>query len=642
MVSRAKHSQKSNQLDSNIIINDVSSIDEELSESNNSLHNWESSLQLLDEEGVDKTLYHQYKDHVRSRNGEFLDKEKEYKAGVNLLKLLQDAKAPLYVFDSIIDWVIDSLYDGVNFLSSSLTLKRNKMISIIESRFCFHGLRPLTKNIYLPGHKKFEAVTIHDFQQCLFSLLTDKTLMRFENLLFDERFNIMKEDDYQQSNELMDINTGSCFKDGFNLYIKDSKNEMFCPIIFFIDKTHTDTNARLCLEPVQFTLGIFNSKIRNSAHSWRTLGYIPDMLVNEKLATSEKLQDYHIMIGVILESFKLSQQKEIIWEFNIEGKCRTMILKIPVLFVIGDTEGHDKLCGKYLSRNKTTKCLCRYCDVPFEQTDDPFYNGSYWKHNQIVRLCQAKDLDSLKNMSMHCIENTWNDVLFCDPNRGINGATLAETLHCIQQGIFEYVISCLFNLKKERKSGKKLNTTASINEIVTINNVINTESPQKKKKIEDTHVDSNDDEEEEEMYYDPTTKEYSSFRVFSKEYLVTFESLCQYYGKVLQHQSDRGIPRTYFYSKYNSVAKKNGHEMAGILIVFLIVFSSIEGTLVLDKEMGEERCSAFIHVFELLLMLELFCKTESHKKSDIRFMKKSFPTLLNTMKKQLIVKKEME
>jgi hypothetical protein len=71
MVSRAKHSQKSNQLDSNIIINDVSSIDEELSESNNSLHNRESSLQLLDEEGVDKTLYHQYKDHVRSRNGEF-------------------------------------------------------------------------------------------------------------------------------------------------------------------------------------------------------------------------------------------------------------------------------------------------------------------------------------------------------------------------------------------------------------------------------------------------------------------------------------------------------------------------------------------------------------------------------------------
>jgi hypothetical protein len=80
------------------------------------------------------------------------------------------------------------------------------------------------------------------------------------------------------------------------------------------------------------------------------------------------------------------------------------------------------------------------------------------------------------------------------------------------------------------------------------------------------------------------------------------------------------------------VARKNGHEMAGILLVFLIIFSSSEGKIVLDKEMGEERCSAFIHVMELLLMLEHFCKSDVHNKSTIRFIKKRIPILLNTIK----------
>jgi len=45
----------------------------------------------------------------------------------------------------------------------------------------------------------------------------------------------------------------------------------------------------------------------------------------------------------------------------------------------------------------------------------------------------------LKRMSMHCIKNTFREVKFCDNIQGIHGATLAEVLHVLQQGLDQYI-----------------------------------------------------------------------------------------------------------------------------------------------------------------------------------------------------------
>jgi hypothetical protein len=223
---------------------------------------------------------------------------------------------------------------------------------------------------------------------------------------------------------------------------------------FFIDKTHTDINGRLCLEPLQFTLGIFNRTIRGQPRAWRTLGYVNDLQLPYKKNAEAKLQDYHLMLKVLLRSFMNAQKVPIIWEFKSATTSKFYRLKIPVMFVIGDTEGHDKLCGRYSNRTKS-QSLCRYCNIPFEKTDDPFFKFNYIKANKVKRLVLRKDKDALKAMSMHCINNAWHEVDFCDPERGIHGATLAEVLHCIQQGIFEYGIISLFQQKKELKNKAK-------------------------------------------------------------------------------------------------------------------------------------------------------------------------------------------
>ena len=39
-------------------------------------------------------------------------------------------------------------------------------------------------------------------------------------------------------------------------------------------------------------------------------------------------------------------------------------LKFRIAFFIGDTELHDKLCGRYLTYNDKVQMLCRHCDCP--------------------------------------------------------------------------------------------------------------------------------------------------------------------------------------------------------------------------------------------------------------------------------------
>lgn len=72
-----------------------------------------------------------------------------------------------------------------------------------------------------------------------------------------------------------------------------------------------------------------------------------------------------------------------------------------------------------------------------------------------------------------------------------------------------------------------------------------------------------------------------------------------------------------------------------MLVVFLCVFNSDIGVKKLDIEMGEGRTSKFIHVFELMLLMETFCLYNSHVKLHVKKFKLFMPYLLNTLKTTL-------
>jgi len=74
-----------------------------------------------------------------------------------------------------------------------------------------------------------------------------------------------------------------------------------------IDKTHTDLQGSLCLEPVTFTFGIFNRHVRHQPEAWRDLGFIPNQAVLQpgdgkgKDKGINKATNYHYKLGTVLE-----------------------------------------------------------------------------------------------------------------------------------------------------------------------------------------------------------------------------------------------------------------------------------------------------------------------------------------------------
>ena len=62
------------------------------------------------------------------------------------------------------------------------------------------------------------------------------------------------------------------------------------------------------------------------------------------------MQDYHFVLSHVLSYLETAQQSAgIAWVFRYSGSAieYNAVMKISIHFVIGDTEGHDKLVGKY-------------------------------------------------------------------------------------------------------------------------------------------------------------------------------------------------------------------------------------------------------------------------------------------------------
>jgi hypothetical protein len=268
-----------------------------------------------------------------------------------------------------------------------------------------NGLNPKKKQICLQGSKTVIDIVYHSFKQCLYSLLSDKILMDPFNLLFSLDMFEQNGNSKTKKPIINDIDTGSVFQQAEQFYIDKQNKEILCPIIFFIDKTHTDVHGRLCLEQIRFTLGIFNRQTRNNPNAWRTLGYIADQAYIKSKTSFDKNQDYQHMISTILEEFKETQKQIIEWDIQKSiDEFETVYFKMPVLFIIGDTEGHNKLAGRYTSSNSIQK-PCRYCNISFEDTDDPECSYTYNKANLINMDIKTCDANKLQLLSMHGTEN---------------------------------------------------------------------------------------------------------------------------------------------------------------------------------------------------------------------------------------------
>ena len=238
------------------------------------------------------------------------------------------------------------------------------------------------------------------------SLLLDPLTMQKQNLL-------MHDMDYQHPqqsnhNSFGEIHTGYWFQNAHKNLCKH-EDDLLCPLIMFVDGVGLDVMQRQSLEPVTFTLGIFNRNARNAELFWRVLGYIPnpEKHCNVKYdsysnSATLKKEHYHQLLNVILSDLKsLQDEGGFRWTFQC-GK--TFNLKFPIMYVIGDALGLDKLCNRKETYTPTktfmTGC-CRDCNSVYKHCHDPQFICKQLKPSYFSRLKEKV----IRSMTFEPIKN---------------------------------------------------------------------------------------------------------------------------------------------------------------------------------------------------------------------------------------------
>ena len=214
-------------------------------------------------------------------------KMKHNLAEIDLLKILHDLKCPISAYDTIIGWATRWNSNNVIFDSSSSYKfkKRNQLLNDLATRYDMTNMKPMQVSLQLQNSNMDSEITTKvscfDFKQQLLSILRDDNIMNPKNVVFK---NEPGEDPDFSGDTLMHIHDAEWYKSAYHYYNKKygyDKNRVICGVIFAIDKTHTDQKGKLCLESVNFSLSIFNAKVRRSNYkAWRSLGFINDLSVS--------------------------------------------------------------------------------------------------------------------------------------------------------------------------------------------------------------------------------------------------------------------------------------------------------------------------------------------------------------------------
>lgn len=388
----------------------------------------------------------------------------EQRVHVELLQLLEKAEAPDYLYKEILNWA--SRAKALKYDFTPTHTSRKAMIKDLQQHFSMHSLRPSISQIKLESiHERVPIVTF-DFKAMLMSLLTDTKLMQTDNLVVN---NITDTDGrldvsalfapYESPDGMLDeVLSGHWYKD--TVLDMDHDSDCFvCPLIFYIDKTFIDPiKSRFNLEPFNFTLAIFNRKSRSKFPFWRTLGYIPEApeCSVAKPAQGVKARNYHTMLEFVLKGLiEIHENPTILDNFplRIGNIVKTVNLRIPVAFIIADTQGADKLCGRYLVYNESIQRLHRSCMCsPSDATDTD--NTCEWVGRQeMMEVIERNDkVELTKYSQQHIPLHAFRNIDFGSNPHGIYGATPNDILHGVKLGIIKYVLEIFID--------EELNTSA--------------------------------------------------------------------------------------------------------------------------------------------------------------------------------------
>lgn len=428
------------------------------------------------EEPPDDITRQQFKEYCAHAKEHFAPLDANQEAAVRLFDILRRKKAPLDSYDEIMSWHLrdkGTIFPGETPGQSGSFIGRKALMAFLKKRYNMEDKFPFMTTTVLPhSHARVDVVCFLA-SACVESLLTDPRLTDDDLSFYD---NNPLADPPENVDYIGDLNTGYAFVSGHRKY-KTNPKQVPIGIQWYIDGAVTGQFENLQIVALKMTLSCFTKKYRMKEHAWRTLGYVvhyskaksrgrkifveslhmdaevmhhqmdrEEGRISDKDRADEHAQDFHEQLKTILSNFLEVQDRGILWDLPYRGRLyKDLHIVFFSIMVKCDTDEAELLVGKYRSRNKNVKNLCRYCTCPNEDTDNPLADYPYKTVPMIKKLVADKDLQGLSNISQHNIRNAWHKVRFSPVNdRGIHGACPSEMLHALLLGLFKYVREIFF------------------------------------------------------------------------------------------------------------------------------------------------------------------------------------------------------
>ena len=444
-------------LDSNRTLESLSSSDEYLLVDNEDfdeadfLTDFDDENNIMENNGIldnsKRKLFTKYKQMLLNNNQHL---PLDYEVYINLLKILVDIDAPLYAFETIMNWAAKSASLGYQFNFDFP--KRDRIISKMAELFCLDGAKPFEIEVQL-SNESIVKVVCFDFQEMCYSILSDENIMKDDNYTLrnnDPRNFVCKGDDNLY---LECVEDGIIYQDTATC-ICLSEEDFCLGIKLFIDATHTDIHSNWMLDPVMFTFTFFKNDVTKSKRAWRPLGFItefgqPKSIRNKQISSRDKCQDFHKQLTAVFSSLITSQaNKGFYWEFKYNNKLFPMNMIPVIILIVGDAQGNHKLAGMKVSFSGTFRvnhsCNCRWFDTDNEKIKCQFMKQSY-----LQKLCEDGNEEELKLLSQHNIKNAFDEVLIGYHDAGVNALMPSEILHQFFLGLLEYALESFFDTFSE-------------------------------------------------------------------------------------------------------------------------------------------------------------------------------------------------
>lgn len=383
--------------------------------------------------------------------------------------------------------------DSTDWIFHPRNLKsRKSLLSHLSKQFGTKRREPHVVNMKLPSDDRMISFTKFSFVEEFMSMLHDDELMQDCNMV--EGYEIetghskitrepfWKEDTIKPSEYLTTPVANDPSRPIRHLYdgTKFQKSRArFCnreyhmpvPLILFYDESHLDRTGALTNAPMFMTVGWFNHKCRARIEFWRVIGLVPHLGLGKGKSSSSSAEEKSIDHHALLEEL-FRELREICSQGGIRTtfRGRRVLLKFWIQFVIGDTKGHNDLCG---SKQKSSGCCpMRFClcgpgdldQVPLQcqaVTTELLENKRRLsaEERRAVRSGKKTEEEIIReHFDSICYRITdicFNRLPMGHPTRGIMGCTPFECLHVFDVGIIKYITEALYSLMKGRKRDRE-------------------------------------------------------------------------------------------------------------------------------------------------------------------------------------------